>query len=389
LWPGIVATLLATVAAWYLFIPPFHVWRLDTHELVQLLLFLFISAINVAIAAALSTLVDRLIIQQRNIRLLLDSAPNGFVLVDGVGTIRLANASTAKLFGYKPEELVGKDVEVLVPGRQADGHRRQRTAYQGAPEVRPMGLGRDLSGRRKDGSELPVEIGLNPVGQEGRPAVLATVIDISARKRAEEAQRLLMRELDHRTRNLFAVVLALVSTSGQQSRTVDHLVQELTGRIHAVSKTYALFSSSSDGISFGDVLSAQISAHPGRIGFEGDDVSITAKAAEHFTLILHELATNALKYGSLSTVDGRVTIDAKVRRHSDGALLIFSWKEVGGPPVAPPNRQGFGTLILHDMARQFCRHVLIDYLPDGFHYQLHADLAEIEFAQEQDTRKTA
>ena len=93
---------------------------------------------------------------------------NGFVLVDENGMIRLVNASAEKLFGYRREELVGRPVELLVPEHYLTEHRKVRAAYQGRPEVRMMGIGRDLSGRRQDGSEFPVEIGLNPVGQEKR-----------------------------------------------------------------------------------------------------------------------------------------------------------------------------------------------------------------------------
>jgi PAS domain S-box-containing protein len=199
LWPGILATVLSVVAAWYLVIPQFFTWTIGQRELVEFLLFVVISGIDVAIAVLLAWLVERLIIQQRNIRVLLESAPNGFVLVDERGTIKLVNESAEKLFGYSREELLGKDVEALVPEQHVPDHRKVRAVYQEKPEVRLIGLGRDLSGRRKDGSEFPVEIGLNPVGRDGRPAVLATVMDISARKQAEEHQRLIIGELEHRT----------------------------------------------------------------------------------------------------------------------------------------------------------------------------------------------
>src|SRR5205814_1728258 len=106
------------------------------------------------VVGLLDALVERLVIQQRNIRLLLETAPNGFVLVDGRGTIKLVNASAEKLFGYSREELVGKNVEVLVPEQHAGDHRKVRASYQEKPEARLMGVGRDLSGRRKNGSEF-------------------------------------------------------------------------------------------------------------------------------------------------------------------------------------------------------------------------------------------
>jgi PAS domain S-box-containing protein len=175
LWPGILATVLSTVAAWYFLVPQFISLAFGGHEVVEFLLFVFISAVDVALAVLLNAIVERLVLQQRNIRLLLEAAPNGFVLVDGHGTIKLVNASAEKLFGYNRAELTGKDLELLVPERHVSNHVQVRLAYQEHPEVRAMGLGRDLSGRRKDGTEFPVEIGLNPVGRDGRPAVLPVV----------------------------------------------------------------------------------------------------------------------------------------------------------------------------------------------------------------------
>src|SRR6266700_7188594 len=123
LWPGIVATVLSTLAAWYLFIPPYFSWSLGERELVQLLMFIVVDGVMVAMIVLLDALVERLVIQQRNIRVLLESAPSGFVLVDGHGTIKLVNASTENLFGYNREELTGKDVEFLGPDQHVGAHR--------------------------------------------------------------------------------------------------------------------------------------------------------------------------------------------------------------------------------------------------------------------------
>jgi PAS domain S-box-containing protein len=381
LWPGILATILSTIAAWYLFLPPAQGWELDERELLQLLLFLFICAINVAVASLINALIDRLVLQQRNIRLLLDAAPNGFVLVDERGTIKLANASTGKLFGYAPEELAGQNVDVLVPHEQADAHREQRLRYQDKPQARPMGAGRDLNGRRKDGSEIAVEIGLNPVGQNGKRAVLATVVDISRRKRTEASQRLLIAELQHRTRNVFTVVQAIIVGSLKQAATVDEARRILNGRVKALAHAYALLPESWEGVSLRRMIDRLLAAHAGRIAIEGCDVTITSEAAQQFALIVHELATNALKYGALSVPGGRVEVSGNVERHDERASFVFSWRESDGPRVAPPTRRGFGSTVLRDSARRFAGRVAIDYTPEGLNYRLHVDFAEIDANQ--------
>src|SRR5437762_5440535 len=115
-------------------------------------------------------------------RLAVDLSPSGMLAVDQAGTILLVNREIERLFGYRREELLGKPLELLVPDRFRAGHPGFRNQYFADPRSRPMGVGRDLFGLRKDGSEVPVEIGLNPVRMPGRIVVLASVVDISARK---------------------------------------------------------------------------------------------------------------------------------------------------------------------------------------------------------------
>jgi PAS domain S-box-containing protein len=378
LWPGILATVLSVVAAWYLVIPQFFTWTIGQRELVEFLLFVVISGIDVAIAVLLAWLVERLVIQQRNIRILLESAPNGFVLVDERGIIKLVNDSAEKLFGYSREELLGKDVEALVPERHVPEHRKLRAAYEEKPQARPMGLGRDLSGRRKDGSEFPVEIGLNPVGQDGRPAVLATVMDISARKQTEEHQRLIIGELEHRTRNLFAVVQAVITNSLKDARTVAEASYVLGGRVKALSQAYAILEDTAwTGASLAQIIAGQSILDIKRVTVDGCEIAITPRAAQQFAMIIHELATNALKYGALSSPDGRVSISCKTERYNGGGSFVFLWKETGGPRVSPPTRRGFGSVILLEAAEQFGS-VTATYPPEGLIYQLQLDLKAIE-----------
>lgn len=176
------------LAVWYLFLPPAYSFELGDREFVQLLLFIFFCVINLAVVAVVNALTDHARTQEENARTLLDCVPAGILVVDEQGNIKLVNASTEKLFGYNRFELLGRNVEVLVPARLGDMHKADRSTFLRKPEARPMGAGRDLRARRRDGSEFPVEIGLNPVSHDGRSAVLATVIDISERNRAQQSQ---------------------------------------------------------------------------------------------------------------------------------------------------------------------------------------------------------
>ena len=373
LWPGIVATLLSTFAAWYAFIPPTASFELDPHRAMQLALFVFINAINIAISVLLNAVVSRLVLQQRNIRLLLDSASNGFVLVDGDGRIKMANAAVEKLFGYKPDDLTGKDVEVLVPLEQVGDHRRQRKRYQEMPQARQMGVGRDLSGRRRDGSAFPVEIGLNPVGPSEKPGVLATIIDITGRKNAERMQRVLVQELQHRMRNALSVVQAIVNNTLIDKHDLRTARETLNGRFAALSYAYSLPVPEGHGVSMAKIIGWHTAPHGSRVAIHGCDVEISSRVAQYFSLIVHELTTNAVKYGGLSHPNGAISVTGQV---TENGLFVVTWEELGGPTVTPPTRTGFGSTLLQEVARDIARKVTVDYRPGGLFYQLELELPQ-------------
>ena len=122
-------------------------------------------------------------------KLAFDSSPTGKFVIDHSGAIILANPEAERLFGYSTDELLGQPVDVLVPERYRSGHPRLRRAFQAAPQSRRMGAGRDLFGLRKDGTELPIEIGLNPVATPDGVIILTTIVDISARRTLEAQLR--------------------------------------------------------------------------------------------------------------------------------------------------------------------------------------------------------
>ena len=127
---------------------------------------------------------------------LLESAPDGVVIIDRAGTIQMVNRQTEVLFGYPRDELLGHEVEVLVPAHVRQRHVVHRNGYQEHPRTRPMGVGIELLGRRKDGSEFPVEISLSPMDSEDEQLVIGIVRDITGRKQDEERLRATARDLE-------------------------------------------------------------------------------------------------------------------------------------------------------------------------------------------------
>jgi len=153
-------------------------------------------------------------------RAAVESAPNGMVIIDASGLIVLVNRETERMFGYAREELLGQSVEILVPERFRSTHPVYRAEFCAHPSSRLMGAGRDLFGRRKDGTEIPVEIGLNPIHTDAGLLVLGVVADITERKRAEEALRQLNETLEdrviQRTAELRALAAALTRTEEEE-----------------------------------------------------------------------------------------------------------------------------------------------------------------------------
>ncbi len=158
---------------------------------------------------------------EEKFRLVVEASPSGIVLVDREGRIVLVNSHVEKLFGYRRDELVGKLVDILVPERFASQHPKHRGEFLAAPTARAMGAGRELFGRRKDGTEFPVEIGLNPIQTPDGMLVLAAVVDISARKLAEAEALRHREELGHISR---------VAAMGELAASIAHeLNQPLSG----------------------------------------------------------------------------------------------------------------------------------------------------------------
>ncbi|WOH76681.1 CheR family methyltransferase [Bradyrhizobium sp. NDS-1] len=215
--------------------------------------------------------------------------------------------------------------------------------------------------------------------------VVITFIDVTAITRAEERQRLLLAELQHRVRNTLGVVRSIARRSAETSSTVQEYASHLDGRINAFARTQAMVTRDPEGgIDLEYLVVEELlayNAHEGeQMRVSGPKVRFQAKAAETFALAIHELATNALKYGALSQPSGRMEITWRLDESREPAELVFEWRERGGPQVKPPPRKGFGTELLErTLAFEFKGRTALTFDPAGLECSITIPLSKRMF----------
>jgi PAS domain S-box-containing protein len=209
-------------------------------------------------------------------------------------------------------------------------------------------------------------------------------VDITDRRMAEERQRLLMEELAHRVKNTLTVVQAIASQTLRGSGATPEAREALSTRLMALSRAHELLMQGRwSEASLHDLVEATARLHAhgeaGRFRFEGPDIMLGSRAAMALALVLHELATNAVKYGALSVPEGHVVVLWGTTDIEGAARLQFRWEEVGGPPVVPPSRQGFGTRLIERSFGQSLGAVMqLNYPETGVTFTFDAPVATLQ-----------
>lgn len=228
---------------------------------------------------------------------------------------------------------------------------------------------------RKDGSTYPVSVQLQYFPDEGG-VFFASITDETERRAREEREKLILSEMNHRAKNVLAVVQVLARQTAK--RNPEDYVAQLEARIAGLSASHnVLVQNSWEDVPFDELIRSQLGHFEHMIGdritISGPPTRIKATAAQGFGLALHELATNAAKYGALSTQSGKVAIAWSEMDEGDGRLLQLTWIESGGPDVVAPESSGFGSfMIKKSMASQFGCEVVLDYDPKGLRCEFFA-----------------
>ncbi len=286
----------------------------------------------------------------RQLAAIVESSNDSIVGTDLTRTITTWNRAAQRLYGYTAEEAIGLPIAACtVPG---DRHGEEVAIFErirAGERIEPF----DTVRRRKDGALIDVSLSVSPIRDLNGQIVGASAIsrDIVEQKRSAERIAMLAREAEHRTKNVLQGVQTIVHLS--QAQTPEALKRAIEGRIQALANAHGLLAETHWGGADLEKLVRQelapyLQKERPRAQIDGPHVPLPARVAQGIAVILHELATNAAKYGALSVINGRIAINW-VRPSNDGLLL--TWIETDGPVVTPPIRHGFGTLVMESLIK--------------------------------------
>jgi PAS domain S-box-containing protein len=301
--------------------------------------------------------------RSRSLASIVESSDDAIVSKNLDGTITNWNRGAERIFGYPAEEAIGRPITIVIPEDRHSEEREILTRIRRGERIEHF----ETIRQRKHGSLINVSLTVSPVRSAEGKIVGASKIarDITQQKRDQEKITTLAREAEHRSKNVLASVQALVNFSN--SDTPEGLKKVIGGRIQALANVNSLFVETRwIGAELSAIATQELSAYleddQRRVSIDGPPTLLEPTAAQSIAIMLHELATNAAKYGSLCNDDGH--IDLKWQQET-GRQLILRWTETGGPAVQKPTRQGFGSRVIERMIGQLGGKVQFNWRREG------------------------
>jgi PAS domain S-box-containing protein len=293
---------------------------------------------------------------------IVESSDDAIVSKDLSGHITSWNKGAERVFGYAADEVIGRSITIVIPADRQNEEVEILSRIGRGERVDHFETVR----QRKDGSPIIISLTISPVKDEEGEIVGASKIarDITERKRSQEQIAALALEAEHRSKNLLASVQAILYLS--RSDTAEGLKQALEGRLRALENVNSLFVEARwIGADLSAIASQELAPYSAkdqrRVHIDGPPISLDPNAAQALAITLHELATNAAKYGCLSEAAGHLDL---TWRRSDGQLTI-RWMERDGPAVQTPTHRGFGSRVIEHMIGQLGGEAQFDWRPEG------------------------
>src|SRR4249919_510203 len=291
--------------------------------------------------------------RERRFRELLGALPAAVYTTDAAGRITYYNDAAAALWGHRPplgtSEWCGS-WKLFWPDGTPLSHDQCPMAI--ALKADRVVRGMEAVAERPDGTRVPFIPYPTPIHDDAGKLIGAVnmLVDITDRKRAEDQQTLLVRELHHRVKNTLATVQAIMGSTARSVDNIEDFKTAIFGRIQSLAKTHLLLADDVKAVDFADILRSELdvfdSGIGGRITLQGPEVALTSQIAVSLGMAIHELTTNAAKHGALSVYGGKVEVTWSVTIDATRRTLTFDWVESGGPPVKEPAREGFGSRLL-------------------------------------------
>jgi PAS domain S-box-containing protein len=303
------------------------------------------------------------------------SSDDAIMSIDLEGKIASWNEGAELLYGFSGEEVIGQPVKILLPTDRSEEEQKILSRIRRGERVDPY----ETQRLHKNGAHVDVSLTVSPVVDAAGKIVGASKIarDIRARKEAERLQRVLMKELQHRVKNVLATVRA-ISTQTFRDEEHKHARAAFDARLLSLSKAHDLLTAENwSGAELSAIIAEVLSPYDlENVKMGGPPLRLPSEMVLPLSLALHELATNAAKYGALSVPTGKVGIRWDVI-DNDSPHLMMAWTERGGPVVTAPSRKGFGSRMIEGLlSSQLNGEVRVDYAPSGLICQFNARLRD-------------
>lgn len=298
--------------------------------------------------------------QERRLAAIIASSDDAILSTDLDMRITSWNSGAERLYGYSAPEALGRSVTMLVPFDRTDEEPSIIAQIRAGRRVEPHETVR----LHKSGRQIEVSLTVSPIFDEHGRIVGASKIarDITMRKTAERLQQILIAEMKHRVKNILATVHAIARQTFLNSRSPD--AEVFDARLYSLSRAQDLITRDHrDGAELSALITEVVSPYyPERFDISGPKMLLSARAALTFALGLHELATNAVKYGALAMPGGRVAVSWTL----ENGRFDLIWTETGAPSAAAPSRKGFGTILIEEvMTAEIAGEVVLEFHPGG------------------------